>query len=107
MPMDPGKLRHRVTFKAPATAQDAAGQPVAGFTDVCTVWADVRYQGGLESLKADAPTSTARASIRIRRRSDVHAGLVVAHGAVLFNVTAVLPDEQGREYLDVVCEVVR
>lgn len=107
MSMDPGKLRHRVTFKAPLTTQDAAGQPVAGHTDVCTVWADVRYLGGIETIKADAPTSTARASVRIRRRTDVHDGLVLQHAGRLHKITAVLPDEQHREFLDVVCEVVR
>lgn len=105
--MQPGQLRHRVTFQSPVTTQDAAGQPVAGFTDVCTVWADVRYLGGLESLKADAPTSAARASVRIRRRADVHDGLVLQHAGRRHKITAVLPDEQGREYLDVTCEVTR
>jgi len=100
-----GKLRHRVTFKAPLTTQDAAGQPIAGFTDVCTVWADVRYISGVEALKADAPASTVRASVRIRRRSGINAGMSVAHGSTMFNVVAVLPDERGMEYMDVVCEV--
>lgn len=43
--------------------------------DVATVWADIRFQTGSEAVRADEPVSVAKASIRIRRRSDVAADM--------------------------------
>ena len=45
-----------------------------------------------------------RASIRIRRRDDITAAMRVVHGAKVYDIKAVLPDEHGRGFLDLVCE---
>jgi SPP1 family predicted phage head-tail adaptor len=104
--IDPGQLRHRVTVRAPLTTQDALGQPTVGHTDVCTVWAEVRYASGTEALKADAPVSSVRASIRVRRRADINAGHMAVHGTTVFNILAVQPaDHPGFMFL--VCEAAR
>lgn len=105
---DPGQLNRRLTLQAPSATQDAIGQPLDTWTDVATVWADVRHPNGLQALKADAPTSTVRASIRIRWRTGVTAAmraLDVASGTV-YAIRAVLPDVQTRAHIDLVCEVV-
>lgn len=101
-----GALRNMVIIKAPPLTQDEAGGPTGAWTTVATVWADVRYLNGLETVKAGAETSTAKASIRLRRRTDVTAGMRVYFGATVFNILAVLPDEQDRERLDLACETV-
>lgn len=83
---------------------DEIGQPVTTWQDVGEVWANVRYLNGIESLKAGAQTATAKASIRIRYRADITPAMRVLHGATVFQITAVLPDEQRREFTDLVCE---
>ena len=50
-------------------------------------------------------TSTLKASIRIRYRTGIDAGMRVLHGGVVYQVLAVLPDVAGREFIDVVAEV--
>jgi SPP1 family predicted phage head-tail adaptor len=105
--MDSRSLQHRVKIQTPGDARDEIGQPVPGssnWIDVATVWANIRYLNGVESIKSDAPVSVARASIRIRYRTDLGAAMRVVHGLTVFDVKSVLPDQQGREFVDLVCE---
>lgn len=103
--MKAGALRTRVFIEQQSTTQDAVGQPVLIWTTLATVWAEVRYRRGLESIQADAMTSTVVARVRIRYRSDVHAGMRVRYGGIVYNITAVLPDVNSKDFLDLTCEV--
>ena len=104
--MQAGRLNRRCTLQAPGTTQDELGQPIPGWTDVATVWGDVRLRSGLESVKAGAVVSTVQASVRIRYRTGIHAGMRVLVGSVPYEVLAVQSDVGGREYVDLVCQVV-
>lgn len=104
--MQAGRLNRRCILQAPGTTQDELGQPIPGWTDVATVWGDVRLRSGLESIKAGAVVSTVQASVRIRYRTGINAGMRVLVGSVPYEVLAVQPDVGGREYVDLVCQVV-
>ena len=104
--MQAGRLNRRCTLQAPGTAQDELGQPIHGWTDVATLWADIRMKSGLESIKAGAPVSVVQASIRVRYRAGITAGMRVVHNLVAYEIKAVMPDVGGREYVDLVAEVV-
>ena len=104
--MQAGRLNRRCQLQSPSQSVDELGQPIPGWTDVATVWASIRHLSGVESIKADAAVSTVRASIRIRWRPGLNAGMRVVHDAQVYNVEAVLPDAGGREYVDLVCEAV-
>lgn len=104
--MDIGSLNRRVTIQRPATGEYPDGQPMTGWTDVATVWANVRYLNGVETVKAGAVASVAKASIRIRRRTDLAANMQAVLGSTVFTIKAVLPDEESKERLDLACEVV-
>ena len=104
--MQAGRLNRRCTLQAPGTAQDELGQPIPGWTDVATLWADIRMKSGLESIKAGAPVSVVQASIRVRYRAGITAGMRLTHNLQAFNIVAVMPDVGGRDYVDLVCEVV-
>lgn len=104
--MQAGRLNRRCVLQSPGTATDEIGQPIPGWTDVATVWADIRMKSGLEAIKAGAVVSTVQASIRIRYRAGVNAGMRVVHNLVNYEIKAVMPDVSGREFLDLACEVV-
>lgn len=104
--MQAGRLNRRCVLQTPSTATDEIGQPIPGWTDVATVWADIRMKSGLEAIKAGAVVSTVQASIRIRYRSDVNAGMRVVHNLVAYDIKAVMPDVSGRVFLDLACEQV-
>lgn len=104
--MQAGRLSTRCTLQQPGTATDELGQPIPGWTDVATLWADIRMKSGLESIKAGAPVSVVQASIRVRYRAGITAGMRLTHNLQAFNIVAVMPDVGGRGYVDLVCEVV-
>lgn len=103
--MDPGKYNHFCSLQAPGTVPDAAGQPIPGWTEVTTFWANIRGGGGLETIKAGAVTSVRQVSIRTRFRTDITGAMRVVSQGVVYKVLAVLPDLVGREYVDLACEV--
>lgn len=104
--MHHGQLRTRLTIQAPATEQDALGQPVQAWHDVCTCWADLRVLSGLETIKADAAVSTTRASARIRWREGVTPDMRVLLPGQAWRITAVLPDVAHRRHVDLALEQV-
>lgn len=105
--MNIGKLNRLVTIKRPSTGQDAAGQPLETMIKVADVWANVRHKTGSEAIRADKETSIVQASIRIRRRTDLNAGMEVHMDSTVYKIRAILPDEEARERVDLVCEVVQ
>lgn len=106
--MQTGKLNRRITIQSRATTQDAAGQPVETWSDVATVWADIRNPSGLsvagETIKAGVEASTVRLSVRIRYREDIDPGMRVVIGATNYDIVATIPDHAGRRHLDIICE---
>lgn len=103
--MQAGKLTERITIQRPTGAQDAWGTPEPqGWEDVAAVWANVRFLSGTESIRAGADVSIVRASIRIRWRTGIDAGMRVLHGGQVLDIEGVLPGA-GRQHLDLVCKV--
>lgn len=103
--MKAGILNRRIRIERPNTARDELGQPIPGWTLVAEVWSNIRHLNGLETLKADQPKSVVKASIRIRFRSDVDASMRVVYGAAIYDIQAVLPDDEDRDRLDLACEI--
>ena len=104
--MKAGLLSTRIRIESrTAGATDDWGQPLPESWDtVAELWANVKHLNGVESIKASATVSTVKASVRIRYRADIDAGMRVLIGAAVYDIRAVLPDMQRREYLDLVVE---
>ena len=105
--MDTRDLKSLVTVQVLQAGQDAIGQPITTWATFKTLRANIRYLNGLETIKADAQTSVVKASIRIRRRTDITAAMRVVFGATTFEIKTVLPDEQDRERTDLSVEVIQ
>lgn len=100
MTLRAGTLNERVTIQRKTAGTDAWGAPLPeAWEDYATIWANVRHLSGTESIKAGADVSVVRASIRIRWRTDITAGMRVMVGAAMYDVEAVLPGPR-REYVD-------
>lgn len=109
--MDTRRLNRLVLIQKMGTTQDEAGQPVPGFVNLIAtgdgkIRANIRHLSGVETIRAEAPTSAVKASIRIRYRTDVTAAMRVVHGSTTYEVRAVMPDAAGRQFVDLACEVV-
>ena len=102
--MEIGKLNRRIAIERPTLTQDDTGAYTTVWGQIASPWADIRYVSGLEAVRSDAPVSISKASMRIRRRAGIDATCRVLYDGKVFDVKAVLPDEQGREFIDLVCE---
>jgi SPP1 family predicted phage head-tail adaptor len=103
--MDAGSLNSRVTLQSLPDTADAIGQPSQTWVDVATVWGNVRYLNGVETVKAGALTSVTQVSIRIRPRA-VSTEMRVKVGTTNFQIRKVLRDEIGNDFIDLACEAI-
>lgn len=104
--MDAGTLNREVTISRPPIGSDQYGEPLTTWSTVATVWANIKYLNGAETIRADAVMSVAKVSIRIRYRTDLDTSMRVRRGVTTFTVLAVLPDEVNQEHVDLVCSTV-
>lgn len=104
--MDTGSLKKRIQIEKRGPAVDDWGQPAPeAWLPHVKLWANIRHLNGVETIKADAPTSVLRASIRIRYRTDIVASMRVAYQGKFYDIKAAVPDEVNREHVDLVCEL--
>ena len=102
--MEAGTLRHRITLQQKTGGKDAWGTPLPeAWADVSKLWANVRHQSGSEAIKADAEVSTVRASVRIRWREGINAGMRLGYLGAIYDIEAVLPGPD-RIHMDLVCK---
>lgn len=102
--MPAGKLKDRVTLLQRQSGQDALGQPSTAWVDVASLWAEVRFVSGIETIKAGRETSTSRASVRIRNTNGIVRQMRVQLGVVDYEIVDIIPDPK-RAYLTLICEV--
>lgn len=106
--MNSQKYNRKIRIEQDGEVQDASGAWVTGWQPVAEVWANVQHGTGSEAIRGDASVSKVEASIRIRYRGDITAGMrviVIGTGSV-YNITQVKPDLQALLSVDLVCEVV-
>lgn len=101
-------LNRRISIQKRLPGKDAAGQRIETWTELRKDWANIRTTGGLEAIRAGAVTGKVNASIRIRYCKDVDGSMRVAliGSDTVYQIVAPLPDECGRQYLDLLCEAV-
>ena len=102
--MSAGKLRDRIDILQRLTSSDALGQQSTAWVGVASLWAEVRFVSGIETIKAGRETSTSRASVRIRSISGLDRQMRARIGAVDYEIVDIVPD-QKRAYLTLICEV--
>lgn len=106
--MQAGRLNRRCVIQRRTGGTNDWGEPLPeGWETHATVWANVKHLSGSEAIKADAEVSTVRASIRIRHRSDITAGMRVLIGLAVYDIEAVLSDTARREFVDLACKAVQ
>jgi SPP1 family predicted phage head-tail adaptor len=106
--MNPGQLNRRCQLQDKSSGVDSIGQPLNTWTNVATFWGNIKSASGYETAKSDKVTEVRRVSIRTRYILGrmATAGMRVVSNGINYNIEAVLPDEMGREYVDLVCEVI-
>jgi len=100
-------MNDRVQILKRIPGRDSAGQPVETWPVLRPVWANVKFQSGAGAMRANADLSIVKCSIRIRVRRDVDASMRVRHLGIDYDIKAVLPDSEDRDFMFLVCESVK
>lgn len=90
--MQSGKLRNQITLQKQIKQQDALGQTVDQWVDVCTVRAEIRDMSGREYQSSQAEQSQTDCKILIRHRNDITPDMRVLCNGIYYDITAVLED---------------
>jgi SPP1 family predicted phage head-tail adaptor len=83
-------LDKRVLLQRPATGRDSHGQPLTGWQDVGTVWANVKDLTGRQYIAASATQNSVQATITIRYQSGIVPAMRAVHGDVVYDIESVL-----------------
>lgn len=99
-----GTLRRRLVIEQRSTSQDTAGEPVATWTTVATVWGDIAPISGRELLTAQAINTEISHQITIRYQaaladSKIMAGRRISYGGRYFNIHAVMNEDERNRVL--------
>jgi SPP1 family predicted phage head-tail adaptor len=102
--MNIGKLNRRVSLQVLKPMQDPGnGEPGHDWVEIAKPWANIRFLNGREFAAAGGEVSKATVSVRVRYRADVIASMRVVYRSAIYDIVAVLPDESGREFIDLAC----
>ena len=104
MTINPGNLRHRVTFQSLTTADDGYGGTVETWGDTATVWASVEPLSGFERIQAMQVSPRLSHRVVMRYRADVDAGDRLSYDGRVFDITAVIDEDERHRELTLLCE---
>lgn len=95
--MNIGRMRHRVTLQSQTTTQTARGAQVFTWSDLATVWAEVRSPSARERVAGDLEVAQATHLVVIRQRDNTTSTNRVLWGTRVLSVLSVLDtDNRGR-----------
>lgn len=104
--MRAGRLRHRVTIQqlvAGSPQQKPTGEPDVQWTDVATVWADVRPLHAKTLFLAQQVASRVDTEIEIRYRAGINAAMRVTFESEVFDVQGVVDPDKRHIRLLLLC----
>lgn len=102
--MDIGRLDKRITIQRRSNTLDAYGQQVNQWTDIATVWANVKPIGGREKLRSMVVESLLSHTVMVRYSEALMPptladGWRIVYGARIFNVTAAMDVDEARRWI--------
>lgn len=108
--IDPGKMRHRITFQRFSGALDDFGDPLqtdaANWADVATMWAAIDPISGREFYAAEQSQSEVSHKIRCRYRTGLDTAMRITYGKRRFKIISLIDWEERHESLLLMCKEV-
>ena len=103
--MNPGKLRHRVTFTREARTPDEGGGAAVAAVDGPTVWANVVPLSTAERARAmTADSSAISHRVEVRYRDDLAPFTAIRHDGRVLDIRAMADPDERRVELHFRCE---
>ena len=108
--IDPGKMRHRITFQRFSGALDEFGDPLKSdddnWVDVATTWAAIDPISGREFYAAEQSQSEVSHKIRCRYRTGLDTAMRITYGKRRFKIISLIDWEERHESLLLMCKEV-
>ena len=108
--IDPGKMRHRITFQRFSGALDDFGDPLQtdddSWADVATTWAAIDPISGREFYAAEQSQSEVSHKIRCRYRTGLDTAMRITYGKRRFKIISLIDWEERHESLLLMCKEV-
>ena len=96
--MQAGQMRNRITIQSRSTTRDSHGGQSETWTDVATVWANIRPLSSRELIAAQAVQAATSHMITIRYRPGIVAAMRAVYNSRIFNLSAPMnTDERNIE----------
>ena len=106
--IDPGKLRHKITFQSFAGQMDTFGDPLqaddSNWKDEATVWAAIDPISGKEFYAAQQSQSEVSHKVRCRYRSGLTTAMRIMFGSRKFKIISIINWEERGESLLIMCK---
>ncbi len=93
--MRAGPLRHRLSLQAEQRTPDGMGGYRQGWVELRKAWAEITIPTGRTDVVAQQLQSLVTAEIRCRPSTDLLVGRRLVHGATVYRIDAVLPDNRN------------
>ena len=106
--IDPGKMRHRITFQKFNGEKDSFGDPLqaddSNWTSVATVWAAIDPLSGREFYAAQQSQSEVTHNIRCRYRAGLNTAMRILYGSRKFSIVSIIDWEERHQSLLIKCK---
>ncbi|MEW8230352.1 MAG: phage head closure protein [Candidatus Thiodiazotropha endolucinida] len=99
-----GRLKHAITIEQPTGDRSTSGQPTIVWSTFADVYADIYSVTGKEWFEAHQVNSSVTTKIVIRYLDGVRPDMRVKHGETVYNIIAVLNQENPRKPTTLMCE---
>ncbi|AWX77824.1 phage head closure protein [Klebsiella variicola] len=106
--MRAGKMKRRVTFQKSESHRDQMGQVIYVWSDLATVWAEIRAISGRERMSSGGLYSEATVRIWTRYRDDITTANRILYRSPnvrgqVYGIVAVIPDVDHTR-LELLCK---
>lgn len=102
--MRAGTLREQLVLQRRVDTRDAAGQPIAAWSDLATVWGAVEPEKGQEYFASQQLQAVSPVRFRIRYYAGLTPNDRVSWGGAVYNVKAVVDTYARRREMHVYCD---
>ena len=96
--MNPGNLRHRITFQLQDLEQD-----MEVWNDICTTWANIRPIAGKEYFQAETINSELTHKIISRYKKEITPDMRVVYQNRIFYIQSIINDYEKNITLQLMC----
>lgn len=101
-----GKLRHRITIQQYLASRDSFGDEIQTWVDMLRSWAAVEPVTGKEFFASQELNAEISVKITMRYRPCIQPEMRVTFGARVFEILAVLNNEERNKRLILLCKEV-